>query len=62
MSFVYWEEMGAMWLVVKLVDVEKEDCVLISSSSSWVVNALLLTMYVNVGLWFFIFLCCVLFG
>jgi hypothetical protein len=34
MSLAYWEEMGAMWLVVEVVDVEKEDCVLISSSSS----------------------------
>jgi len=36
MSFAYWEEMGAMWLVVEVVDVEKEDCVLICSSSSCV--------------------------
>jgi hypothetical protein len=36
MSLVYWEEMGPMWLVVEVVDVEKEDYVLISSSSSCV--------------------------
>jgi hypothetical protein len=36
MSFAFWEEMGAMWLVVEVVDVEKEDCALISSFSSCV--------------------------
>jgi hypothetical protein len=56
MSFVYWEEMGAMWLVVEVAYVQKEDCVLISSSSScvggqWPSS----TLYVSGGLWFFIF-------